>query len=73
MNRERILRFSMQMFHLYGLPPDELVRIVKSKRRYSAHYRAAALRHLVMDAPLSVTNGRPFAERRRRVRQHYGI
>jgi hypothetical protein len=73
MNRERILRFSMQIFHLYGLSQDELVRIVKSKRLYSAQYRAAALRHLVVDAPLSVTGGQPFAQRRRRVRAHYGI
>jgi microcystin degradation protein MlrC len=73
MNRERILRFNMQMFHLYGLPKDELVRIVKAKRRYSAHYRAAALRHLVVEAPLAVTGGLPFAQRRRRVRAHYGI
>lgn len=73
MIRQRILRFGMQMFHTYGLSRDELVRIVKAKKRYSAHYRAAALRHLVADAPLSVTGGQPFAERRRRVRRHYGL
>jgi hypothetical protein len=73
MNRERILSFSMQMFHLYGLSKAELVRIVKSKRRYSAQYRAAALRRLVVDAPLSVTGGQPFAQHRLRVRAHYGI
>jgi hypothetical protein len=73
MIRERILRFGMQIFHTYGLSHDELVRIVKAKKRYSAHYRAAALRHLVSDAPLSVTGGQPFAARRRRVRRHYGL
>jgi hypothetical protein len=73
MNRERILRFGMMLYHLYGMSNDELVRIVKSKKRYSTHYRAAALRHLVIDAPLSVTGGQPFAERRRRVRRHYNI
>ena len=73
MNRERILRFGMQLYHLYGLPEAKLLRIVRSKKRYSPHYRAAALRYLVCDAPLSVTEGRPYAERRRRVRKHYGI
>lgn len=73
MNRERILRFAMMLYQLYGLSNSELVRIAKAKRRYSTHYRAAALRHLVIDAPLSVTGGQPFAERRRRVRKHYGI
>lgn len=73
MNRERIVRFSMQMFRLYGLPQDELVRIARSKQLYSTHYRAAALRHLVVEAPLAVTGGLPFAQRRRRVRAHYGI
>lgn len=73
MNRERTLRFGMQLYHLYGLPETALLRVVKSKKRYSPHYRAAALRHLVCAAPLSVTEDRPFAERRRRVRKHYGI
>ncbi|MFM0027456.1 hypothetical protein PQR70_14455 [Paraburkholderia madseniana] len=73
MNRERILRLSMTLYHLRDLPDDQLVRIVKSKNRYSTHYRAAALRHLVAGAPLAVTGGQPFAERRRRVKRHYGI
>ncbi|WP_176060297.1 hypothetical protein [Paraburkholderia sp. BCC1876] len=73
MNRQRILRFSLAVFATYRLPHDKLVRIARSKRLYSSYYRAAALRHLVADAPLSVTGGRPFAERRRRVRAHYGI
>ncbi|NVI09811.1 hypothetical protein FSB64_41030, partial [Paraburkholderia sp. JPY454] len=45
----------------------------KRPRRYSTHYRAAALRLLVVAAPESVTGGLAFAERRRRVRNHYGI
>ncbi|MFM0077261.1 hypothetical protein PQQ86_39615 [Paraburkholderia sediminicola] len=73
MARERILRFAMMLYQLYGLSNSELVRIAKAKRRYSTHHRAAALRHLVIDAPLAVTGGQPFAERRRRVRKHYGI
>lgn len=73
MNRQRILRFGMMVWQTYGLPHEQLVRIVRAKKRHSAHFRAAALRHLVAEAPLSVTGGRPFAERRRRVRRYYGI
>ena len=73
MNRQRILRFGMMLYDTSGLSQDALIGIVKSRLRYSTHYRAAALRHLVIDAPLSVTCGRPFAERRRLVRRHYGI
>lgn len=73
MNRERILRFGLMIFQTYGLPQEALVHIVKAKKRYSTHYRAAALRNLVGDAPLSVTGGQHFAERRRRVRRHFGI
>lgn len=73
MNRQRIFRFGLMIWQTYGLPREDLLRIVKARRRYSAHYRAAALRHLVSHAPLSVTWGQPFAARRRLVRQHYGI
>jgi hypothetical protein len=67
MNRDRIFRFGMMVWQTYGLSKEELLRIVRSKNRYSTRYRAAALRHLVCEAPLSVTGGYPFAERRRRV------
>jgi hypothetical protein len=73
MNRERILRFGLMIFQTYGLPHEALVQIVRSKRRYSPHYRAAALRNLVGVAPVWVTGGQPFAERRRRVRSHYDL
>lgn len=73
MNRQRIFRFGLMIWQTHGLSREQLLGIVKAKKRYSAHFRSAALRHLVMDAPLSITNGRPFAERRRRVRKHYGI
>jgi hypothetical protein len=73
MNRERILRFGLMIYQTNGLPHEALVHIVRAKKRYSTHCRAAARRHLVIDAPLSVTGGQPFAERRRRVRRHYNI
>jgi hypothetical protein len=73
MNRERMLRFALQVYHTSFLSHEALIGVVRSKRRYSTHYRAAALRDVVMNAPLIVTGGRPFAERRRLVRRHYGI
>jgi hypothetical protein len=73
MNRERIFQFSVLIWQTYDLPRDLLLLIVKANERFSPQHRAAALRHVVMDAPLSVTGGGPFAERRRRVRRHYGI
>lgn len=73
MNRQRIFRFGLMVWQTYGLPHEQLLKIVKSRTRYSTHFRAAALRHLVAEAPLSVTCGRPYAERRRRVRRYYGI
>ncbi|CAN7719736.1 hypothetical protein [Paraburkholderia hospita] len=73
MNIKRLLRVGMQMHCLSYETHDRLLRIVKSKKRYSTHYRAAALRLLIIAAPESLTGGFPFAERRRRVRDHYGI
>lgn len=73
MNKLRILRLVKMIHHTSGLPQAVLVGIVRSKNEYSPLYRTAALRHLVFHAPLAVTGGRPFAERRRRVREHYGI
>ncbi|MFL9995271.1 hypothetical protein PQR34_32260 [Paraburkholderia sediminicola] len=69
----RILRLVKMIFHTNGLPPAVLLQIIRSRDRYSPLYRTAALRHLVFHAPLSVTGGRPFAERRRRVRKHYAV
>ena len=55
------------------LPTYHLVRIIRSKDCYSVRMRAAALRTLVCKAPLDVTLGRPYAERRRLVRKHYDV
>lgn len=54
------------------LPPYHLKRII-ADAGYSARLRSAALRVLVGKSPLEVTQGRPYAERRRLVRQHYRI
>jgi len=55
------------------LPQHHLLRVVRSKEAYSALMRAAALRHLVAQAPIEITQGRPFAERRRLVRSYFKI
>jgi hypothetical protein len=60
---------------VYGLsrqPTQELTGIVRDKR-YPLLFREAALRCLVHSAPISVTMGAPFAERRRHVRRFYGV
>lgn len=55
------------------LPDHHLIRIVQAREAYGPRVRAAALRHLVARAPIDVTLGRPFAERRRLVRSHLGL
>jgi hypothetical protein len=72
MYRYHVVRFSRLINETSHFNESDLLLIVRSKDCYSPRYRAAALRHLVMCAPLSVTQGRPFAERRRMVRVHYG-
>jgi hypothetical protein len=73
MFRDRIVRFSRLVAQTYPLPRDVLVSIVRAQDRYSPMFRAAALRHIVAKAPLDVTGGRPFAERRRAVRRFYQL
>jgi hypothetical protein len=73
MNSKRRRRFSYMVYEIRCCSHKALIAIVQARSHYSPLYRTAALRHLVLDAPLEVTGGRPFAERRRRVRQHYGI
>ncbi|TDN59059.1 hypothetical protein [Paraburkholderia sp. BL10I2N1] len=73
MYRPHIVRFALMIYETYRYSLAEQIEIVRAKDRYSPRYRAAALRHIAIDAPLSVTLGRPFAERRRLVRRYYGI
>lgn len=56
----------------YVLPAHHLVLVIRDQT-YSARFRAAALRNLVAVAPIEVTKGRCFAERRKLVRQHYQV
>lgn len=73
MFNRKLAEFSRLVHATYRLPESMLLSIVRARGRYPATYRAAALRHLVAQAPVSVTCGLPFAQRRRLVRRHYGI
>jgi hypothetical protein len=73
MLNRRLARFSRLVHGTYRLPESVLLSIVMARGRYPATFRAAALRNLVAQAPVSVTRGLPFAQRRRLVRRHYGI
>ena len=68
-------RLTRLMAFIQGLShqqPQELREIVGEKR-YPPLLREAALRWLMHSAPLSVTQGAPFAQRRRYVRRYYGV
>ncbi len=65
--------FARLVHETYGLPESVLLSIVNAPERFTVRYRVAALRHLVCGAPLSVTHGLPYAQRRRLVRRRYGI
>jgi hypothetical protein len=73
MFNRRLASFSRLVHATYRLPGSVLLSIVMARGQYPATYRAAALRHLIARAPVSVTRGLPFAQRRRLVRLHYGI
>ncbi|MGF6969594.1 hypothetical protein OKW43_006689 [Paraburkholderia sp. WC7.3g] len=73
MSRQRIYLFSRYVARTYVLPLENLIAIVRARDCYSPMFRAAALRHIVMQAPLQVTGGQPFAARRRAVRSFYQL
>lgn len=68
----RLTRLITFVHGLSRQQPEELQGIVREKR-YPPLLREAALRWLVHSAPLSVTHGAPFAQRRRYVRRFYGV
>lgn len=73
MSRQRIYLFSRYVARTYALTLENLITIVRARDCYSPMFRAAALRHIVMQAPLQVTGGQPFAARRRAVRRFYQL
>lgn len=54
------------------LDEGALTAIVRQPE-HSTIQRIAALRWLIHQAPIDVTQGRPYAERRRLVRDHYHV
>jgi hypothetical protein len=75
----RNLRFRAQVYRLFEalrrqeITDDDLVRTVRASGTCALTLRAAALRVLIGRAPLSVTQGRPYIERRAAVRAHLGV
>ena len=75
----RNLRFRAHVFHLYSrlrrneIVDADLILTVRASGTCSLTLRAAALRVLIGQAPLSVTLGRPYIDRRAAVRAHLRI
>ena len=57
----------------YGQTEAVLLRIIRDRPGRSPRFRAAALRNLICDASLEVTQGQPYLQRRRLVREHYRV
>lgn len=70
---QRRQRFFLYVRQTYGLGADELVRVIRASEQYTLSLRVAALRNLVAIAPISITQGRCYAQRRRLVRSHFAI
>jgi|JI10StandDraft_1071094.scaffolds.fasta_scaffold80572_3 hypothetical protein len=65
--------FMAQIRATYAMPLAVLLNVVRNRDSYTPLYRTAALRNVVCAAPLDVTQGRCFAERRRLCRSHFAI
>lgn len=70
---EKRQRFFGHIRATYQLSTIDLIHVIQAADRYSARLRAAALRNLVYSAPVEVTQGRCYLERRRLVRAHFGV
>lgn len=70
---EKRQRFFQHIRTTNVLPAYHLQRVARDSASYSPLMRAAALRNLVAAAPLHVTQGLPFARRRKLVREHYKV
>lgn len=70
---EKRQRFFGLVRATFPLSTIDLIQVINAADRYSALMRAAALRNLVCLAPVEVTQGRSYLERRRLVRAHFGV
>lgn len=73
MRSERLHRLTLLLRDTRNAHSDTLIQVVREKHRFTPLLRVAALRELIGRAPVEVTLGRPYLERRRLVRQHFGI
>ena len=72
MPTHRLRRFLNLLAGLRRCTVPDLIPIVR-EQRHPLLLRVAALRWLILLAPLEVTQGRCYLARRRLVRQHYGV
>ena len=70
---EKRQRFFGSIQRYATLTLTQLIDVARDGKQYSPRSRAAALRHIVARAPITVTQGRPYAARRRLVRRHFGV
>ena len=66
-------RFGVLVADASKLDDGQLLRIVQARQSLTPLARAAALRILIGRAPLEVTRGAVYLERRAYVRAEYGI
>ena len=71
----RSFRFAFHVVRLHGasLTTAALTSIVRGRARFSVLFRAAALRILVAQAPLAITCGLPYVQRRALVRKYFDV
>jgi len=69
----RVHSFRFFVMKLSGVPLHVLLNILQQPTSFTTLYRSASLRILISRAPLDVTQGRPYAERRRLVRGAFSV
>lgn len=68
----RLHRLQVLSTGLRRYSTEQLLAVLR-ERRYPPLLRLAALRWLIYWAPLDVTQGAPYLQKRRLVRLHYGV
>ncbi|WP_128003402.1 MULTISPECIES: hypothetical protein [Piscinibacter] len=68
----RLNRLLVLLTGMRNYKPQQLIAVLQD-RRYPPLLRVAALRWLIHWAPLEVTKGACYAQRRRAVRLHYSV
>lgn len=68
----RRTKFTTFLLGLRKYSADQLIEMLNEKH-HAPLLRCAALRWLISAAPLEITQGAPYGERRRYVRRHHHI